>query len=303
MIFGNLKKDSSPIQLIFFLLIVFISILVFSFIGSLFGIFIFGQEAMSTNIYEEGTNVSIIRYLQGVSQVGAFLIPPLIFAFLFYEAPKNYFSFKIERKEKLPIILFILLFLISVPIVEWLSLFNQSFSYPEWLSGFEQYSKSLSEKSEIIISKMLSDKSIIGLFGNIVIIGLLPAFSEELFFRGVLQQLLIKWTKKQHLSVIIIAIIFSAIHLDFMNFIPRVFLGLILGYAFLYTKTIWTPILIHLINNTSSVLFYYFSSEEVSSNVYYFDGKITPLIISIAASFFIIFIIRKQLLKQNLFVN
>ncbi|MDL2315167.1 CPBP family intramembrane metalloprotease, partial [Bacteroidales bacterium OttesenSCG-928-C19] len=251
-------KDFKPgTQFIFFLFTCVVSTILISFLGSAIAIPFFGMEALQ----DMNNNVPLMRYMQGVSQMGMFLVPALVFAYLFYGNPIAYFSFQAKGCNKYLACLFLILFLVSIPVVEGLSVLNQSFVYPEWMKGFELFMKELSEKNELLITQMLDDKSIPALAANIFIIGILPAFAEELFFRGVLQQLLIKWAKKTHLSVIIIAIVFSAIHLDFLNFLPRVFLGLILGYAFLYTKTIWVPILIHLINNISSVLLYYFVSD------------------------------------------
>jgi membrane protease YdiL (CAAX protease family) len=52
---------------------------------------------------------------------------------------------------------------------------------------------------------------------NIIIIAIMAGIGEELMFRGVIQKILIGWTKNIHLGILYTAIIFSAIHFQFMD--------------------------------------------------------------------------------------
>ena len=90
------------------------------------------------------------------------------------------------------------------------------------------------------------------------VVAFFPALFEEMLFRGVVQNLLTKWTKKVTLSIVITSLLFSLIHASYYLFISRFILGYALGLMFYYTKNIWINILAHFINNTIalSVLFY-----------------------------------------------
>jgi hypothetical protein len=92
-------------------------------------------------------------------------------------------------------------------------------------------------------------------------IGILAAVGEELIFRGLLQRLLNGMVKNVHLAVIITAILFSAFHFQFFSFLPRLLLGLILGYLMYYGRSIWYPILAHFANNIMGVIYYYFYAK------------------------------------------
>ena len=53
----------------------------------------------------------------------------------------------------------------------------------------------------------------------------------------------------------ITAILFSAFHLQFYGFVPRMLLGAYFGYLLLWSKNIWLPICAHFFNNALTVTF------------------------------------------------
>ncbi len=95
-------------------------------------------------------------------------------------------------------------------------------------------------------------------FMAVFVIAFFPAVFEEMLFRGVLQNLLTRWTKKPVLAIVIVSLLFSLIHASYYLFIPRFILGYALGLMFYYTKNIWINIIAHFINNllALSALFY-----------------------------------------------
>ena len=100
----------------------------------------------------------------------------------------------------------------------------------------------------------IKDTSYLGLVSLIISMALIPAIIEEWFFRGVLQKIMIDWTKYAWIGILITSIIFSLIHFDIDNFVARLILGLALGLTFYYTKNIWTNILVHFINNSFAAI-------------------------------------------------
>ena len=53
----------------------------------------------------------------------------------------------------------------------------------------------------------------------------------------------------------IVAIVFSAIHLQFYGFVPRMLIGVWLGYLFVWPRSLWVPIAAHALNNSMVVIF------------------------------------------------
>ncbi len=45
--------------------------------------------------------------------------------------------------------------------------------------------------------------------------------------------------------------------MQFYGFLPRLMLGLVLGYLFIFTNNLWVPIFAHFVNNASSAIIYY----------------------------------------------
>ena len=67
--------------------------------------------------------------------------------------------------------------------------------------------------------------------------------------------------KNIHINILIVSILFSAMHLQFYGFLPRMALGLLLGYLYYWMGSIWVPVLVHFINNGAMVLIYYLAEK------------------------------------------
>jgi membrane protease YdiL (CAAX protease family) len=89
---------------------------------------------------------------------------------------------------------------------------------------------------------------------SLVIISIIPAISEELIFRGVIQKLFIDLSRNKHFGIILTAILFSAMHMDIAGFLPRFALGAILGYMYLWSGSIYLSIVAHFTNNLLAFL-------------------------------------------------
>ena len=67
------------------------------------------------------------------------------------------------------------------------------------------------------------------------------------------------------------AILFSAFHLQFYGFFPRMLLGAYFGYLLYWSHSIWLPIFAHFINNAIAVIT--LSNSTLQAN-YYLTGEI-----------------------------
>jgi membrane protease YdiL (CAAX protease family) len=105
------------------------------------------------------------------------------------------------------------------------------------------------EMARTIIDQMIAGKTWTSYLSNLLIIAVAAGIAEEFFFRGILYFLLGKVIKNRHTVIWIIAFIFSAVHLQFYGFLPRMLLGAYLGYLLLSSNNIWLPVLSHILNN------------------------------------------------------
>jgi membrane protease YdiL (CAAX protease family) len=134
--------------------------------------------------------------------------------------------------------------------------------FPDWLSGVEKWMEEKEDYANGIINQALFAPSFATMILNLFIIAILPAVGEEFFFRGVLQKILIKLFKSGHVGIWVTAFIFSAIHFQFFGFVPRFILGLIFGYLFFWSGTLWLPVISHFINNAVPVIMAYIQGME-----------------------------------------
>ena len=138
---------------------------------------------------------------------------------------------------------------------------NSQLVLPEALSEIEVWMKSM-EDQLMEMTKFLTDfQSIPELLVGILVIGVFAGIGEEMFFRGVLQPKMHLYTGSVHWGIWITAFIFSAIHVQFYGFLPRMFLGAMFGYMYVYTGSLVYPILAHIFNNTFTVLMVYFANQ------------------------------------------
>ncbi|MDP4239315.1 MAG: CPBP family intramembrane metalloprotease [Bacteroidota bacterium] len=187
--------------------------------------------------------------------IGTFILPPFVLAYLCSKKPSAYLYLndKMKWSDAGTIILFMLLI---IPVVNLLGDLNQQLVLPKSFSGLENWMKLTEDKATRLEEKMLQVHSWYALFFNIVLIAVLPAIGEELFFRGALIRIFREWRGFQP-AIWIVAFIFSAIHLQFYGFVPRLLLGAFFGYLLLWSGNLWLPILAHFINNVVAVIFYY----------------------------------------------
>lgn len=208
------------------------------------------------------TELNILRISQISSQLLTFVFPPLLYVFLVKAKPMKSLGF-----NKSSIYIFIISFVMVYAIMPLNSIFaewNANLRLPESMSAIEEMMKSLQEQATRVTETMLNVNNIGGLIINLIMIAGLAAIGEELLFRSLLQPFLIKICKNAHIGIIITSAIFSFIHFEFYGFIPRLVMGMLLGYMFYFSRSIWVPMLMHFANNATAVIIYYLNNKEIT---------------------------------------
>ncbi|MDR0547519.1 MAG: CPBP family intramembrane metalloprotease [Dysgonamonadaceae bacterium] len=210
----------------------------------------------------------LIKTMQTLQVFGMFIFPALACAWLYSDNVKSYLSLRMNVSWKL-LALTALSVLAVIPFLNCTYAINQQMVFPEWLSGVENWIKTMEETSNRIFETMLYVHHWWDIPVNILLVCVLAAISEELIFRGLLQNLLSRAVRNPHAAIWITAIIFSAFHLQFYGFIPRMLIGAYLGYLLYYTGSIWVSVLAHFTNNLfSTVVFSVFQdSPEMAKSV------------------------------------
>jgi len=253
--------DTKPgIKLFWLLFLVVLSALVFSILGLVAGKLIFHQNLSSLVVMlsqpKSETAKSFLYIFQLINQIGMFILPPLLFAYLFSTHSGRYL--KTSRIPSMTILLLAGLSIFTIlPFLNWLTEINAHMTFPGALAGIGEWMKAKEVQADRLTEVFLQVKSPAGLAMNLLVIALIPALGEELLFRGLLQRLLGEWTRNIHAGVILTAFIFSALHLQFFGFLPRFLLGLMLGYLLEITQSLWVPIFAHFVNNATLVILFY----------------------------------------------
>src|SRR5699024_1154951 len=143
--------------------------------------------------------------------------------------PLQYLKIRSESDINKKILFSVLIFIFSYIFASFLSVWNEGIILPEWLDEVEKVMRTMEDAALETTKLLLSGRTTFSLILNIIVIAGLAAISEELFFRGALQQFIQEKFKNGHLSVWLVALIFSVVHFQFYGFFPRLFLGAILG--------------------------------------------------------------------------
>lgn len=201
-------------------------------------------------------DITQLKIGQGISSALIFIAPPLILYAITRNQPMRAIGFRKPNSAWMLLIGVVLMF-VSLPLTNLLTSWNEQMNFGAAFELLESWLKQLEETAGDLTERMLQVDTVWGLLANLLVIALIPAIGEELTFRGVFQQSLVRRCKNAHVGVWITAFIFSFIHFQFYGFLPRMFLGILLGYLFYYSGSLWTSILMHFINNGTAVVVAY----------------------------------------------
>ncbi len=212
-----------------------------------------------------------LKWLQFMQTIATFLLPSILGAWIWSEDHKPFTWLRLTQTTHWShYLLAVGIMLCAVPGINFLADLNSRIVLPESLGFIEQILKQQEEAAAVLTERFLQADSIGGLLINIGLMALLPALAEEVSFRGTLQQILAQGKLKGqiHIAIWATAFIFSAIHMQFYGFVPRMLMGAMFGYIFVWTGTLWVPILMHFTNNGLAVMAYYLIGEnEESKNI------------------------------------
>lgn len=188
-----------------------------------------------------------------VQDVVAFTLPAVITAVMVTRRPAQLLC--ITASPHLFVLLLIaLVTAVSIPLQESIINWNQNIHLPESMAAFEKIARQMEDLANGSVLALVSDGSVSALILNILVIGVAAAFAEEIFFRGCLQRLLTTGGVNIHIAVWVVAFLFSAMHMQFFGFVPRMLLGAYFGYLLVWSKNLWVPITAHLLNNVMYVV-------------------------------------------------
>ena len=203
--------------------------------------------------------LEIMKFLQGVSSIGTFMVPGIIGAYLISPYPSDYLNLNHFPKYGWLIIILILILTLSGTVIsDSLYRLSSQLSFPDSLSGIQNYFDEVQQATEDQLSRFLNMTNSWDFIQMLLVMAVLPAVSEETLFRGVLQPLFIRGFKNVHIGIIITSVLFGMLHQQIYSFLSITALSIVLGYLKQWSKSIWVPVVMHFFNNASIVVAIYF---------------------------------------------
>lgn len=242
-------------RFVFFICIAIFGFLISSFAGGL----------LLTKFPESTAAMRIAAVIQSLFQL---IIPAIATAMIVTRRPATFLA--IDRRIDVNTLLLAVAALIaSIPAMNLVISLNQSLTLPDSLQWLETAIREMEDRAAETIALLQGGEGIGNLVMNILIIGVLAGFGEELFFRGTLMRLMTTGRVNSHVAVWTVAIVFSALHLQFFGFVPRTLLGAYFGYLLVWSRCLWIPIIIHATNN---IIYVYWQWAYGAA-----DGEATPV--------------------------
>lgn len=248
------------IVLVTFGVLVLLQGLAVAFIPSLFNISLEDFMSLISGNYDVPNGRMAMLFAQGLgSGIGFWAASWFIIRFI--EKAELHWDIQSARLNGKNLGLIVLMTLGGMLFNGLLVYWNAQLVLPESMAGMESWMKEM-ETQLMELTKFLTDfQSVSELLTGILVIGVFAGVGEELFFRGLIQPKMQGYFKSAHLGIWITAIIFSAIHVQFYGFLPRVFLGALFGYMYHYSGSLHYPILAHIFNNSLTVVVVYLSNQ------------------------------------------
>jgi Predicted metal-dependent membrane protease len=250
-------------------------------LGAQFGLLIFGAGIsavlylMVCSVFGWDASLSLradspplerwqVRFQLGLGHFFAFLVSGALTVWVFYRGITQRqgqwadYLRSGRRPGLISVALAVLLMAVSLPLVLFALQLNQQIPLPEIFKLAEA-------QATEALKGLLQMDNVWELGANLLIVAVLPAIGEELVFRGVVQQQLMRAVRSPWLAILMASAIFSAAHFQMEGFLPRMLLGVLLGWLYWRTRNFWVPVAGHFFNNAIQVLVQYLYAKEVSS--------------------------------------
>lgn len=195
-----------------------------------------------------------------VTQLLVFVVPVVLMTFIYYrDNQREYYRLDFSGRKWYYALAGIVVMLLLIPFYDMLTEWNDSWN----LGRLGEMLRNLQDKTEGIMQMLVGGDSVGRLLANLVVVALMPAVCEELFFRAGIQNLIQRWLKNPHAAIWVTALIFSLAHGELFSFMPRFAMGAVLGYLYVYGGSLLPNIVAHFFNNALIVVLYWLSARGV----------------------------------------
>lgn len=199
--------------------------------------------------------VTTLKIIQIILHLFQYLIPALTFAFLVYkkDALKELYADTFPNFQNL--FLGIGLVVAIYPLVSFIYYWNTQLLPSNFIAqnklGLQRVFLEMNSSFDFVL--------------NLFLFGLVAGLGEELFFRGILQKIIIRWLKNIHFGAIFTGMLFSLMHFQWEGFLPRLMLGVLFCYVLIFSLNVWLSVFLHIFFNSMQVVIPFFYPSLVES--------------------------------------
>ena len=241
-----------------------------------------------------------LRWMIVVQDLAVFILPVVLTVIIASTTPWRYICIDTTPSVKMTALTTVSA-IVSIPAMNRLVAWNESIHLPASWSGLESVLRDSENAAQAMVQQIMGGSTVWDLIAAILIVGVLTGIAEELFFRGALQRLLQSKFGNKHLAIWSAAFIFSAVHLQFFGFFPRLLMGAYFGYLVVWSGSLRLSMFAHALNNSLVVLNFWLLNRNLNFGTDFNHlgdgntaGSIIICIISLAASAGVIWAIWKN---------
>ncbi len=244
--------------------------------------------------------ISFLRYFIISQHITLFIIPGTIVLFILNRWNDEMCAF-LKAPQVTEVAFVVILAFCVIPVTSFTGQINSAMDLPDWLSGVEKWMIEKEDHAHHIFNLIMVGETFPLLLLNIFMIAIIPAIGEELIFRGVLQRLFYGVFRSGHVAIWVAAFIFSAIHFQFYGLVPRFILGLLFGYLFFWSGSLWLPVIAHFVNNAIPVVAAYFNGGRMMNSDMEIPllGQLVRLPFPVFIGIIILIYLRRENLKKS----
>jgi uncharacterized protein len=264
---GLLKGKKPATQLLIFISIALGSFFIIGLLGTIILAKVTGVDLVTMSDPSKWNAaddkiIMVIRGMQLIQFICLFIIPVFICAKLFSTNTRTYLGL-VKPYNPLYFLIGTCVLLLAIPLTNYLGELNRLVHFP---AGIEKWMKAQEDEAARTLKILLSRRTIPDLILNLVFIASLAAIGEELLFRGIAQRIFTRWFKSPWAGIIVTAILFSAMHVQFYGFLPRFLLGILLGAVYWYSGSLWVAILAHFVYDALLITLVYFNPSMLNED-------------------------------------
>jgi len=233
----------------------------------------------------------VLLLMQGVNSFSLFIITSLLYVRFCLEKPWGYIWQAQNAQNGLLILVIFLMVWSYFPLSGFLVQWNESWQLPDFLQSFEAKAKASEERIKRLTEYLIDFQTNVEFIVGFLVIAVLPGIGEELFFRGLLQTSVQKLTRNPHIAIWLTGFLFSAFHLQLYGLVPRFLLGVLFGYIFYWSGSLWLSVWAHFLNNGITLLLMTVVKDNFSDTILSQEKPTISLSVAGLSSVFFVFIL------------